>query len=412
MEASERRSARARWRRAFDALRVPPEVTTRQRRLLAVLGITFLLNQYDMALIGLALPQIQAGINVAEEDVGALVGAVRLGALGALLFALAADRIGRRRLLLVTILGFTLCTTLTAFSGTAHQFVALQFCARAFIAAEEVLVIVVIAEEFAAGTRGWGLGILAAFGALGHGLAAVAFGFVEALPFGWRALYLVGAVPLLIVAWIRRGIRETSRFEAERAGREGAGLSLAFQPVRDLVAMYPGRMSALATATLGFGFVTATALSFVSKTLQEVHGFAPPQVTTLFIAGGALAIAAYPAAGILSDHFGRRRVIIGGLLTNALCVACFYNAAGAVIVPAWILLMFTFMGCDVLFGALGSELFPTSYRSTASAVRMMTLAAGGGLGLYVEGLLFPLAGSHSASITWMVTAGALAPLAD
>ena len=42
---------------------------------------------------------------------------------------------------------------------------------------------------------------------------------------------------------------------------------------------------------------------------------------------------------------------------------------------------------------------------------MMMLAAGGGIGLYVEGMLFPLAGSHSASITWMITAGAVAPIA-
>jgi hypothetical protein len=73
-------------------------------------------------------------------------------------------------------------------------------------------------------------------------------------------------------------------------------------------------------------------------------------------------------------------------------------------------MMFTFMGCDVLFGALGSELFPTCYRSTASGVRLLASSVGGALGLWVESLLFPLAGSHATAITWMMAAAVVAPL--
>jgi putative MFS transporter len=391
----------------LDSLRPPAGVTARNRRLLAVLGVTFLLNQYDMALLGLALPQIQAGLGVSEEAVGGLLAAVRLGVVGALLLAVLADRAGRRALLLATILGFTLATTLTAFARDAQQFVLLQFAARAFITAEEIVAIVVITEELPARARGWGLGILAALGALGHGLASLAFAFVEVLPFGWRALYVVGVIPLLILAWIRRGLPETRRFEAERAARERASV---LEPVQDLVRRYPGRIAALSAAVACFGFVVVTALAFVSKTLQEAHGWGPPQVTLLFIAGGALAMVGYAAAGILSDRVGRRRVMIAGLLLNGAGVGLFYSAGGAAVVLAWIGMMFTFMGCDVLFGALGSELFPTSYRSTASGVRMMALALGGALGLWVEGMLFPLAGSHAAAITWMAAVAVIAPL--
>jgi MFS family permease len=398
------------WAWIFFYVRNPEGITDHQWNLLGVLGVTFLLNQYDMALIGLALPQIQAGLGVAEEDIGALVGVVRFGAVGALLLALLADRIGRRTLLLVTILGFTACTTLTAFVSNPREFMLLQFAARAFIAAEEVIAIVVIAEELAAGVRGWGLGILAAFGALGHGLAAIAFGFVNVLPFGWRALYLVGVIPLLIVAWIRTGLRETARFEAERAGRVDESAAALLRPIRDLTRMYPRRMVALCTAILGFGFVVSTALSFASKTLQETHGFTPPQVTFLFIGGGLLAIVSYAVAGVLADRLGRRRVMIVGLLLNAPAIAFFYQPLGLLVIPAWIAMMFTFMGCDVLFGALGSELFPTSYRSTASGVRLMAASVGGALGLWVESALFPLAGSHAVAITWMLGAAVIAPL--
>ena len=69
-------------------------------------------------------------------------------------------------------------------------------------------------------------------------------------------------------------------------------------------------------------------------------------------------------------------------------------------------MMLGFMSCDVLFGALGTELFPTSHRATASGVRMMALAAGGALGLWLEGAFYPQAGSHASAITWLALAAA------
>ena len=59
----------------------------------------------------------------------------------------------------------------------------------------------------------------------------------------------------------------------------------------------------------------------------------------------------------------------------------FYRAEGWIVAPLWVLLVFTMRGLGVLFKALGSELFPTSYRSTASSVRAMTSTLAGSLGL-------------------------------
>ena len=57
-------------------------------------------------------------------------------------------------------------------------------------------------------------------------------------------------------------------------------------------------------------------------------------------------------------------------------------------------MMVGFMSCDVLFGALGTELFPTGHRATASGVRMTVLAGCGAQGLWMEGMLFAEDGSH------------------
>jgi hypothetical protein len=101
--------------------------------------------------------QIQRGLGTYERDVGNVVGAVGAGSVVAILLAVAADRRGRRRLLLLTILGFTTGTTLAAFAQTALHFTVLQFLARAFVTAEKLLALVVIAEELGAQRRGFGL---------------------------------------------------------------------------------------------------------------------------------------------------------------------------------------------------------------------------------------------------------------
>ena len=169
------------FRHVFGFVRSAPPLTREHWSLLGLLGLTLQINHYDFALLTLALPQIQAGLAIPEARIGGLVASVRLGVLPAFALAFLADRAGRRRLLVVTILGFTLCTATTAFARDAAQFLAFQFLARMFIAAEEMLAIVVLTEELSAQARGFGLGILAAFGALGFGTAALALALVNVI---------------------------------------------------------------------------------------------------------------------------------------------------------------------------------------------------------------------------------------
>jgi putative MFS transporter len=395
----------------FAFVRTPAPLDARQWSLLGLLGLTLLINHYDFALLSLALPQIQTGLAVPEDRIGGVMASVRLGVVPAILLAFLADRMGRRRLLVATILGFTLCTTLTAFARDAAEFAAFQFFARMFIAAEEMLAVVVLAEELGAESRGFGIGILAAFGALGFGAAALALALVDVLPFGWRALYLVGAAPLLWVAWLRRRIPETRRFEAEREARRGeSGLAASLRPLRDLVRLYPRRMLALCAAIIPSALVLITAGGFVSKFLQDERGWRPGQVTLLYAVAGFLVFVATVASGSLADRFGRRRVMTTALLLNAIGIAGFYHGSAGWIVAFWVVMMASSVGVDVLFGALGSELFPTSYRSTASGVRAAVGTIAGSAGLWLEGWIFPMAGSHAQAITWMLGLAWIAPV--
>lgn len=388
-----------------------PPLSERQWRVLLALGVANVVDNYDGALLGMALPQIQAGLGVAEDGIGQLLAVVRLGVLPAVLLTVLADRLGRRQLLLITILGFTLSTFATALATDATSFMAIQFVARAFIAAENMLAIVVIAEEFDARNRGWGIGILGAMGGFGYAAASIMFSLVDLLPFGWRALYAAGVVPLLLIAWFRRSLDETARFTAHRAAHAGENtVADVLRPLKNLVRMYPGRMLALGAAIIPFAFVTETAMFFASKFLQSQHGYAPRDVAVMYLTVGALALVGNVAAGALGDRFGRKAVLSVGLLGNGLAALGFYNLDGLLVPLCWGLMVMTVTMVVVLFAALGSELFPTSYRSTASGARAVIATLGAATGLALQGVLFGVAGSHAAAITYMLVLVPLAPL--
>jgi MFS family permease len=392
-------------------LRRPPSLSAHHSRLLGVVGAAHLFANYGLGLLSLALPQIQAGLHIGEADVGGVTAAIRLGVIPALILTALADHVGRRVLLLTTVVGLAVSTGLSAWAQDAAQFVVLQFVARAFIAAEIVLGAVVVAEEFDADTRGWGIGSLGALGTLGHGVAALLFSLVNVLPFGWRTLFVIGFAPLALFPWFRRSLAETRRFELHRSRQKSTGgWRTALRPFRDLARMYPGRMIALSTALALFDFTAETALTFLSKSLQQVHGYSPASVASLLLTMGCLAPVGNVVAGGLADRFGRKRVVIVTIVANALSIAVFYNTHGVWVAPSMGLLLLTLTMNLVLFAALGTELFPTSYRSTAAGVRSVVVALGGALGLWVEGRLYGVAGSHAGAITWMLAITPIAPL--
>ena len=111
------RPYRPRWLLLAPFLSRPPALTRRQWQVLGLVSVATLFDQYDRALFAMALPKIQQSLAISEANVGYLGSVVRLGALPAFLIAAAADRLGRRRVLLFTIVAYTLCTGATARSS-------------------------------------------------------------------------------------------------------------------------------------------------------------------------------------------------------------------------------------------------------------------------------------------------------
>jgi MFS family permease len=402
---------RPRWLLAAPFLGRTPALTRRQWRVLGLVSAAALFHQYDRALLALALPRIQEGLAIAESEVGYFASIIQFGALPAFVIALAADHAGRRRVLLFTVVACAILTGATALAPDARSFVALQFLARAFTNAEVLLAAVVLSEELDPDVRGWGIGALFAIQACGVGVAALLLPLAGLFDEGWRVLYAVGVVPLLLIARWRRTLPETERFEEHRRRREAAPVvETRLAPLLALMRAYPGRLAALAAMEFVFSAGGSAADFFGPKYLQDAHGWAPQWLTLLYLAGGLLAVAGSVRAGRLSDRLGRRPVCIGLGVTVILLAIAFYQAGGWLLAPLWIALITCVLGHDVLLVTYGSELFPTSHRSTAAGARLVVSTLGAALGLAAESVLYGILGSHWDAIAVLLLFALIGPL--
>lgn len=390
----------ARFRWLPPGLRPPVAMVWRQERVFLLVGSAALFAGFDQNVFGLAIPQIQASLSIPENMVGVTVAYFRLATIAALLLAASADLVGRRRLLLFTLLGQAIFTLLTAATTTYATFVWAQLLTRVFGYAEEMLCFVVIAEEVSAGARGWANGTVSAMDYTGAGLASLVFAAVNFLPYGWRAIYVIGAAPLIFVAYLRRRLPETQRFAAQEglqnfSSRSAAGLAL----LHDMARQYPGRIITIVTAAAAFGFAVAPASVLSSKYLQSVYHYTPGQVTALFIPGGFAGLALAILAGRLSDRVGRRPMAIVIAAIAGISFYLFYSGVAAMWMPLlWVLSFFGFFSGDAMIAGFALEIVPTHYRATVSGLRYVVEIGMGAVSLTLEGRLFDHFHGHGPAI--------------
>ncbi|MGH7836289.1 MAG: MFS transporter, partial [Candidatus Binataceae bacterium] len=377
-----------------------PPFTPRQWRVFWISTTAGFFDSYDSALLSLALRQIQNGLGIAEAGLGAMLSAIRLGNLGALLIAPLADIYGRRRLLLYTIVGYTLFTGLSAFAPHARSFVVAQVLARAFSAAEATISLVILAEEVDAAVRGWALGMQGALAISGYGLAAIVFAFIAVVPFGWRGLYALALIPLVLLIPLRRVLPESRRFEAEvAAGRRPSSL---LAPIVALVKASPRRLATISIVWFLYALGVAPANAFIAKYLQEVHHWSPANISSLYVFGGAIGILGNITAGRVSDRFGRRTMGVVFMSAGPALQLMVYSVAGRSVIACWIAWLFCDQAAMTILNAYGTELFPTSQRAAAGSALLIAKSGGGALGLLLETIFYATAGSHWRAIRWLL----------
>jgi MFS transporter, putative metabolite:H+ symporter len=383
----------------------PARLSKRERRVLAIVSTAGIFSDYDGELLNLALPQIQHSLKISDARLAPVVALIQLGTLLATLITAQADRFGRRRLLMLTIVGYTLFTGVTALAWNSFTFVAFRIGATMFSSAEGSIALVMLIEEMTSRRRGLAVGLLGALSSLGFGIAALAYSRIDLIPFGWRGLYVFALVPLILIVPIRRLLPESGRFEraAEQLREQGI-----LGPFEALIHSYPKRFALVGLAMTLSTFAGSPGGLFQSMYLERNHHWAPSRVSLLVGISSVLGICGNLVAGFLSDKFGRR--YIGGffLLLAPLLGAAFYNTSGLLMAGTCIMALFANTAASTVLNAYSVELFPTSHRTTASCSLVVVNTIGGVLGLLAEPLVSSFVGTtwRTVSLFYMVQLGA------
>lgn len=356
-------------------------------RLLAVLlGAATFFEGYDTGVAAIIIPDLAKAFHASTATIGRAASLVNLGAVASLGFIALADRLGRRPLLIATTLAYAVFTGLTATAHSLLAFAAIQFVARMFLVTELALAITIATEEIPAERRGRFIGSLSALGALGLITVAVLYRFVAHSALGWRALYLIGTVPLLAVLPLRFKLRESRRWLEAKA--RGTGLRRA--PVRRLLAgTFRNRLLAVCGLLFAFNFAVLSGSAYWTLYARNERGLPANTANTLLAAAVVLGLPGYLVAGRLQDRWGRKPAGLLFMSVGMLAGIAAFNVHGPVLLLVTLsLAVFFGLGATPIMGALASELFPTEVRATSVALsRSIFGTLGSSVGLLVVGLL-------------------------
>ena len=343
------------------------EASPQARRALLAAASGWMLDAMDVMLYAFALTAIRAEFGLDGARAGLLASVTLVAsAVGGIGAGLLADRFGRARVLVLSILAYSLFTGLTATSRTVLELALWRTLVGLGLGAEWSAGSVLVAETWPAAHRGKAIGLMQSGWAVGYVLAALLAAAV--LPtWGWRPLFVLGVLPGLLAVWVRRRVDEPAIWRERRApAGKGTGLALLLRPPllgRALAA------TSLATVLLFayWGLFTWVPTFLAAPAAQGGAGLGLVRSTGFVIAMQAGAFLGYTTFGFLSDRFGRRPVFLAFVLGAAVAVPAFgllarSEAALLLLAPA---VGYLGHGYFSVFGVLLAELFPSSVRGAA-----------------------------------------------
>lgn len=344
------------------------------RRALIAASLGWALDAFDVMLFSLTLSAVIAELGLTKTQAGAL-GSITLlgGAAGGLIFGHVADRYGRTRAMMASVLLYSVFTAACGLSQTFWQFAVFRALLGLGMGGEWASGAALVSESWPAKHRGRALGFMQSSWAIGFAAAAVVVGIV--LPrYGWRAVFFVGILPAFFTLWLRRSVEEPPSWLAlDRVRREsGAAARRAMGSIFDI---FRGRMLGLtavvtlmnACALFGWWGLNGWVPAYLSlPTEQGGIGLSTETMSSLVVFMQLGMWLGYVSFGYITDVVSRKKVYVFYLVMASLLLPLY----GSMKNPTILLLLGPFVaffgtGFFSGFGAVTAEIYPTAIRASA-----------------------------------------------
>jgi len=313
---------------------------------------------------------------------GFVLGGVRAGVLIALVTVSIADRRGRKSLLIAAGIGSCLFTFLGGLSTGLWMLGSTQLVARGMSTALGILIVIIAAEEMPARSRAWAASVLVLSAGLGSGMAVWILPVADLDVRGWRVIYLVAILGIVVIMSVGKRLPESVRFE--RMNQHNSARPLASDSVKE---RRRRRLVLLGASAFLLAMFAAPASGFQNDFLKDERGFSAAQISLFTLVTSTPAGIGVLVGGYLAETRGRRPIgALGVILGTVMAVLSFLShgiglwafALGGVVLGG--------MAVPAL-AVYGPELFGTHDRGRANGTIVTIGVTGSAVGLVIAGAL-------------------------
>lgn len=336
-----------------------------KRKMMISAGISWMFDAMDVGIVSFVAASLKVAWDLSSEQIGFLASANSIGmAVGAAAAGVLADRYGRKNILLLTLIIFSIASGLSAFATSFAILCILRFVTGVGLGGELPVASTLVSESVLPSERGRVVVLLESFWAGGWILAALISYFVIPV-YGWQSAFLIGATPALYAIYLRKAIPESPKYlQAQKKQKVPFAQRLASLWTAEY------RKSTFMLWVLWFCVVFSYYGMFLwLPTVMVMKGFSLVKSFQYVLIMTIAQLPGYFTAAFFIERIGRKFVLIAYLTMTALSAIWFGNADSvASLLTAGIALSFFNLGAWGGLYAYTPELYPTAIRSTGSGM--------------------------------------------
>ena len=339
-------------------LRMYRDLTPKQRGTVLASYLGWTLDAFDFFILVFVMEDIakEFGSNITDVTFAIFL-TLAARPLGALLFGLAADRFGRRPVLMINILAYSLLEFASGFAPSLAALLVLRALFGVAMGGEWGVGASLTMESIPPRTRGAVSGLLQTGYPSGYLIASIVYFALYGL-IGWRGMFMVGALPALLVVYIRAKVEESPAFLARTSVRDEPSL---IRTLRNNA----GRFLYVVLLMTAFNFFSHGTQDLYPTFLRLQHHFDPHTVGLIAIVYNIGAILGGITFGTLSERIGRRRGIVIAALGALLVIPLWaYGTAPVTLATGAFLMQFAVQGAWGIVPVHLNELSPHDVRGT------------------------------------------------